>query len=642
MRRTEPWGLAESWLKPGKVFTDPVHGDIYLTELEVRIVDSPAFQRLRKVRQLGMTHLVYPGATHSRFSHSLGALRVVQDLMDIVVDQRSARNPPDDLFRQWEVACGLRSAGNPEEYTYNAEGVHEFDRWVAEATILARLGGLLHDLCHVPYGHSIEDELLILMPHDENDDRFERLWSKLPASARAVMDPGLAANLKTLIIAKGGGTIEPRYRFVDDLVGNTICADLLDYLRRDHLYTGLPLALGRRYEAGFYVLPEGDPHFGQHMVLRIHRHGEERPDAVSEILKHLRYRYELSERALFHHAKLAADAMVGKALEMWHDALWVEEASRRLAGDDLGAPAFPEGTDIDRVRERFGEFFPEEPAPGTPTPSSLTEELDLKIQRRIDEAMTKRGDDGLLEHLTELPDDGDDRLDNGRRRAVAELASDLENRALYKRRASQSETSIRRQEFYENYGTPKHRRVMERRAAAFAGLDRAWWVVIWLPPPKMKLKLAEVLVDDGHGIRSFVEREERRGGQGRGPEIYRAHENLWAVSVYVHRDVSAEQVRLALASLATDLDTLLPAIDKDQDPKIHYKLPPAPHDWRDRIAVQTLAEREEAGRVPVFDELADRRRQKIAARGGDADALIRRAVSLDDLVQEYRDLLDPK
>lgn len=641
MRRTQPWGLAERWLKPGKVFTDPVHGDIYLTELEVTIVDSPAFQRLRKVRQLGTTHLVYPGATHSRFSHSLGVLRVVQDLMDIVVDQRSARYPPEDLFRQWEIACGLRNASNHDEYTYNVDGAREFDRWVAEAVILARLGGLLHDLCHVPYGHSIEDELLILTPHDENETRLERLWGQLPAAARKAMeDSDLAENVKPLIISKAGGTVVPKYKFVDDVVGNTICADLLDYLRRDHLYTGLPLALGRRYEAGFYVFPEGDPHFGQHMVLRIHRHGEERPDAVSEILKHLRYRYELSERALVHHAKLAADAMVGKALEMWHDALWVEEASRRLAGDDLEAPAFPVGTEIDDVREQLDDSLPRDSTVNALNAPSAAEDLDVEIRERIDVVMTRRGDDGLLEHLKELPDDANGRFDNGRRRAVAELATDLENRALYKRRARLSEVSIGRTKFYETYGTPKGRRVMERRAAAFAGLEKAWWVVIWLPPPKMKLKLAEVLIDDGRGIKSFVEREDRAGGQGRGPEIYRAHENLWAVSVYTHRDVPLEKVPLAIASLATDLDAPLLAIAAELNPQRIYELPAEPHGWRDRIAVRELTKQDGAGRVPVFDEIAERRRRKIAARGDDSEALRQRFVSLDDLVQEYRELLD--
>ena len=203
MRRTKPWGLEEHpWLRPGKVFTDPVHGDIHLTELEVRIVDTPAFQRLRKVKQLGTTHLVYPGATHTRFAHSLGSLRVAQDLMDVVVDQRSARNPAKDLFRQWEIDCGLRDAGT-DEFSYDEVGAERFDRMVAEATILARLGGLLHDLCHIPYGHSIEDELRILEPHDKNAPRFDRLWSTLPAELREVMEQGgLTRNLRPLILSK--------------------------------------------------------------------------------------------------------------------------------------------------------------------------------------------------------------------------------------------------------------------------------------------------------------------------------------------------------------------------------------------------------------------------------------------------------
>lgn len=502
---------------------------------------------------------------------------------------------------------------------------------------MARLGGLLHDLCHVPYGHSIEDDLLILTPHDKNEERFDRLWKTLPPEVRGVMDAGgLTEALTPLILSKADKKIDPEYRFVEDVVGNTICADLLDYLRRDHMFTGLPLALGRRYEAGFYVFPEGDPHFGQHMVLRIHRRGEERRDAVTEILKHLRYRYELSERALIHHAKLAADAMIGKALEMWHDAMWVEQASQRLTGDDPEAPPLPHGTDIEHVRTRLDEAFPVEQTEGQKHEPTAAETLDAAISRRIDELLTQRGDDGLLEFLKELPDDNDDRVDNSRRRAVATLASDLENRALFKRRARQAETSIGRDKFYETYGTPQVRRRIETRAAAFAGIEKAWWVVLWLPPPKMKLKLAEVLVDDGKGIKTFVERE---GDQGRGTEIYRAHEQLWAVSVYMHRNVSDEQCRLALASLSADLELPLEALDRKLDPRRSFGLLPQPHDWRERIAVRQL-KKTEGNRVPKFDELAARRRKQIAARGDRPEDLETRAMSVDDLVEEYRQLLD--
>jgi HD superfamily phosphohydrolase len=85
----------------GKVITDPVHGDIVLMPIEMRIVDSPPFQRLRRVRQLGTTHLVYPGASHSRFSHSLGALKAVQALLDAVLSQRLGLHSTPDLVTQW-------------------------------------------------------------------------------------------------------------------------------------------------------------------------------------------------------------------------------------------------------------------------------------------------------------------------------------------------------------------------------------------------------------------------------------------------------------------------------------------------------------------------------------------------------------
>jgi HD superfamily phosphohydrolase len=121
-RKSKPWGLSPELLEPAKTITDPVHSDIYLTNLEISFLDSPPMQRLRRIRQLGTTHLVYPGATHSRFSHSLGTLRSSQDLLDAVLAQRYGPHPVIDLFKEWEAS--------PPEY----------DKKVAEATVLARLG----------------------------------------------------------------------------------------------------------------------------------------------------------------------------------------------------------------------------------------------------------------------------------------------------------------------------------------------------------------------------------------------------------------------------------------------------------------------------------------------------------------------
>lgn len=67
-----------------KVLRDPIHGDIFLTDLESMIIDTKAFQRLRSMKQLGLAHLVYPGANHTRFAHSIGTLQMAQKIVDAI------------------------------------------------------------------------------------------------------------------------------------------------------------------------------------------------------------------------------------------------------------------------------------------------------------------------------------------------------------------------------------------------------------------------------------------------------------------------------------------------------------------------------------------------------------------------------
>ena len=287
---SRPWDLALPELDPdhGKVITDPVHGDVLLMPIEVMIIDSPAFQRLRRVRQLGTTHLVYPGATHSRFSHCIGTLQVAQRLLDGLQSQRESVHSTPDLFQEWAEA-----------------GEDTLERESARVVVLARIGALLHDLLHVPFGHSIEDELQLLDRHDANQARFERLWKELGDGVRQVLArEGLDDALRPLIISKSGvnGDVEDLgenypYPFVADLVGNTICADLLDYLDRDHRSTGIPFSLGKRFTASFYAVPASNPIYPKKMAMRIDRKDHERTDVVTELLKALRYRY--SSRSVF-------------------------------------------------------------------------------------------------------------------------------------------------------------------------------------------------------------------------------------------------------------------------------------------------------------------------------------------------------
>jgi uncharacterized protein len=77
-------------VKPLKEIRDPVHGFVYLNDTEMKIVGSAPFQRLRYIRQLALTYLVYPGAEHSRFSHSLGVMEFSTQILDILMAKHKA------------------------------------------------------------------------------------------------------------------------------------------------------------------------------------------------------------------------------------------------------------------------------------------------------------------------------------------------------------------------------------------------------------------------------------------------------------------------------------------------------------------------------------------------------------------------
>src|ERR1700761_5000733 len=115
----------------------PIHGFVQLNEWERRIIDHPVFQRLRRIRQLAWTDMVYPGAMHTRFEHSLGVMHVATQLYDAIAERSGA------------ILKG--------DLAYNDDGLRT-DR------ILVRLTALLHDVGHAPFSHAAED---LLPLHEE-------------------------------------------------------------------------------------------------------------------------------------------------------------------------------------------------------------------------------------------------------------------------------------------------------------------------------------------------------------------------------------------------------------------------------------------------------------------------------------------
>src|SRR3954469_10590405 len=180
-----------------KIIRDPVHDvivlrtDRSLEALLFRLLNVPQVQRLRRVRQLGLASLAYPGADHSRYSHSLGVMETARKMINrlrslVMIDPRK------------EALC-LVSA-------------------------------LLHDLGHGPFSHVFErisgfhhEEITRQIIEDENGDAHRLL---------AEFDSQMPANVTAMLQG------QPRRSFYNDILASQLDADRFDYLLRDSLMTG--------------------------------------------------------------------------------------------------------------------------------------------------------------------------------------------------------------------------------------------------------------------------------------------------------------------------------------------------------------------------------------------------------------------
>ncbi len=251
------------------IVRDPVHGDIKFSENEAAVIDSPQVQRLRGVKQLGTTYLVYPGALHTRFDHSIGTSYLAKVIM--------------------------------QNIKHNGYSIDE------ETEELISIAGIIHDITHVPYGHTFEDERKIFERHDKSEN-FRKLLLKGELGDLLVQF-GLKDQILKMLSQKDP-TIKSREEpWLGQIINDTICADLLDYIRRDCYYTGINKDYDNRVFS-YFMVEDGK------LVLNFVKNRMERSDARSEVLHLLRLRYFLTERVYFHHAKLSSGAMISKAVEL--------------------------------------------------------------------------------------------------------------------------------------------------------------------------------------------------------------------------------------------------------------------------------------------------------------------------------------
>ncbi len=316
----------------------PVSGIVRLSARELEIIDHPAFQRLFDIYQLGLAHLVYRGATHMRGEHAIGTLHTAMLLVDAT--RRNAATRAPEPSEHWRRAVELSA----EEVTF------------------VRLAALLHDIGHLPAGHTLEDELGLLAYHD-GDERIDLIldrteWhGRVYPSLRVLVDQKYGADaqragqrdqsgaqlsasrLLTLLISRDHKDVDStpgtdfRVRVCRDLVANTICADLIDYLYRDFEHLGKPHVFDPRLLDYLEILTRDRGHGREDRVAINLKDGPRpRPDAVTAILTLLESRYQLSEVALFHRVKLAASGMLERAIAEYLDTFPDSERATALGG----------------------------------------------------------------------------------------------------------------------------------------------------------------------------------------------------------------------------------------------------------------------------------------------------------------------
>lgn len=248
-----------------RVIRDPMWDSIRVDATAMKIIDTAAFQRLRYIRQLGFAHLVYPGATHTRFDHALG----VYHLAGLAVRSlRERSDVPDDVWQDAE---------------------------------LIPYAALLHDIGHYAFSHALEEIEGHKLPGDHEE-----------MSARFFESPGLKQALATL----GEGAVDRIISLIQGsssaplrgLVSGSLDLDKMEYLGRDARFCGVPYGevdVGRLLQ-GMLILK--DPESGSY-ELGVHE------KAVSSLESLLFSKYQMFRNVYWHHGVRAATALYKRIVE---------------------------------------------------------------------------------------------------------------------------------------------------------------------------------------------------------------------------------------------------------------------------------------------------------------------------------------
>lgn len=601
------------------IHRDQVHGDAHYDPLSVALLNTKVLQRLGRVYQLGYGHLVFRGGTHTRLSHVMGAAHMatrVVDRLQFNYTQKRATYP--------------RHVVTPETFLPGSNSHDINDRW----DILRHLvcwAALLHDLGHVPLGHTLEDEFEgIFKKHDDYaSPRALHLWGErgeiFPVLTNEALHPpsfaacgitgrqvwqavmlicfhkdtpdkrddtksfftyltekidqadansaklsveeqsviALEKSFIALLVDAHERATEIFRPYMADIVGNTICADYLDYLRRDALNVGLDVLREERVLSNFYVCvdPKLKSRTYRMALALVDRHGKPRLDVCTGVVELVRQRFRFAESIYYHKTKVSASAMFAKALSLIGTLEEIGSPRKDLYKSDLDALAKKLRDEPDQLAALKKECLPSALMDPEIGDDSLHLLLMYQAFHSIEQHLALPRTTTATRSKRRQKADGQETVPNCLR-GIALLQGVL-HRHLYKVSLSingdqfhrltagaipeadgerRLELALERLRDNRN-GDHDERDEIEREMATAAGwpIDT---ILLYVPPRKSQAKGIETLAFD---LDSVVRLNEHWAVEEKVKELGRDYKNLWRLLVLVHPDYSNNPISLSNA-----------------------------------------------------------------------------------------------